>query len=279
MPPAELIPVIPEATYVGSEQCSICHEDVFELYHQTVHAHIKPFESLNVQRGCESCHGPGSAHVRERGNIQKIIRFDSLTPAQSSAICLQCHARGHQLAWPSSQHALGAVACSTCHKSHKITAAKMLYKGEPELCYDCHQHMRAKAELPSHHPLREGKMKCTACHDTHGEEDDGLKTRTVNDLCYNCHADKQGPFVYEHAPVEEGCTLCHDSHGTIANNLLKQSEPFLCLRCHRGHNESEKPGRVRHPSMPALMTACTQCHGQIHGSDLPSQMGRGTLTR
>jgi hypothetical protein len=28
--------------------------------------------------------------------------------------------------------------------------------------------------------------------------------------CVKCHADKQGPFVYERAPVKvEGCQVCH----------------------------------------------------------------------
>jgi hypothetical protein len=34
-----------------------------------------------------------------------------------------------------------------------------------------------------------------------------------------------------------------------------------------------------HPTMSAVLTSCTQCHSQIHGSDLPSQMGRGVMTR
>jgi len=268
---------VPDATYVGSEECAVCHEDVFEYYRRTVHFKIRGFEVSGQERGCEGCHGPGSAHVTERGNVDKIISFKKLTPPQSSAICLKCHTHEPLHNWSSNFHALSNVGCNACHKSHKITAEKMLYKGEPELCYDCHQQMRARVEFPSHHPIREGKMKCTGCHNTHGEESNGLSSLTVNDLCYECHTDKQGPFVYEHPPVEEDCTLCHDAHGTIANNLLKQGEPFLCLRCHRGHRGVGLVGV--HPTSSTLLTSCTQCHSQIHGSDLPSQMGRGVLTR
>ena len=276
---SSIIPVIPQidATYVGSEACAVCHEDVFEYYRRTVHFKIRSFEVAGQERGCESCHGPGSAHVKGGGNIEKIINFNRLTSAQSSAVCLKCHTREPLMHWTSSIHALSDVGCNECHKSHKVTAKKMVYKGDPELCYDCHQQMRVKMQFPSHHPIREGKMKCADCHSTHGGESRGLKAFTVNDLCYNCHTDKQGPFIYEHPPVEEGCDLCHDAHGTIANNLIKQSEPFLCLRCHRGHRGNNVPGM--HPTLPSLLTSCTQCHSQIHGSDLPSQMGRGVLTR
>ena len=280
-PVAPVVP-FPDATYVGSEQCAVCHEDVFEYFRKTVHFKIRDFEVAGQQRGCESCHGPGSLHVIERGKVEKILSFSKLTPAQSSAICLKCHTQGPLMQWNSNLHALSDVGCNDCHKSHKIATKKMMYKGDPDLCYDCHQQMRAKAEFPSHHPIREGKMKCTECHNTHGAEPNGLKARIVNDLCYDCHTDKQGPFIYEHPPVEESCSICHDAHGTIANNLLKQSEPFLCLRCHQGHRGNpiqSISGRLGHPTMLTLITSCTQCHGQIHGSDLPSQMGRGNLTR
>jgi hypothetical protein len=58
---------------------------------------------------------------------------------------------------------------------------------------------------------------------------------------------------------------------------LKQSEPFLCLRCHRGHRGHDIPGST--PSLSSLLTSCIQCHSQVHGSDLPSQLGGGGLTR
>ncbi len=268
---------IPDATYVGSEECAVCHDDVFAYYRKTIHYRVRAFEVAGQERGCEGCHGPGSAHVASKGNIEQTISFDRLKPAESSAICLTCHRNDPLLSWEGNTHALRDVGCSQCHKSHKITEGKMLYKGDPALCYDCHQQMKMKAEFPSHHPVREGKMKCSDCHSTHGAEENGLKDLTVNDLCYRCHTDKQGPFLYEHPPVVEDCDLCHDVHGTIANNLLKQDEPFICLRCHRGHKGFAGTGS--HPTLSSMLTSCTQCHSQIHGSDLYSQLGKGGLTR
>jgi DmsE family decaheme c-type cytochrome len=98
-------------------------------------------------------------------------------------------------------------------------------------------------------------------------------------VCYKCHAEKQGPFAYEHPPVTENCAICHDPHGTVANNLLRQPTTFLCLRCHTGHRKG--PTGPNHiplmgdvgtspASQAAFYTDCTQCHSQIHGSDVPS---------
>ena len=269
--------IIPDATYVGSEECAVCHDDVFEYYRKTIHYRVRAFEVTGQERGCEGCHGPGSLHVSSKGKIEQTISFDRLKPAEGSAICLNCHRNDPLFGWEGNLHAMHDVGCNDCHKSHKVTGEKMLYKGEPALCYDCHQQMKVLAEFPSHHPVREGRMKCSACHSTHGAEEHGLNAVTVNDLCYECHTDKQGPFLYEHAPVEEDCDLCHDVHGTIANNLLKQNEPFLCLRCHRGHKGFD--GEGSHPTLSSMMTSCTQCHSQIHGSDLYSQLGEGGLTR
>jgi DmsE family decaheme c-type cytochrome len=140
-------------------------------------------------------------------------------------------------------------------------------------------------------------MVCSACHDSHGQAKGNLKADSINELCYECHAEKEGPFVYGHAPATENCASCHEPHGTVARNLLREPVTFLCLRCHAGHSTHDRShncsrchqladGLVtnvgagpRDPMVPtdpasrrALFTDCTQCHTQIHGSDLPEGM-------
>ena len=87
-----------------------------------------------------------------------------------------------------------------------------------------------------------GAKLCFACHTPHNAAGASLWSSApsgtftgVQDLCYTCHADKQGPFVYEHAPVTENCVYCHNPHGAVADNLLRQPVTFLCMRCHTGH--------------------------------------------
>ena len=141
---------------------------------------------------------------------------------------------------------------------------------------------------------------CSDCNQAHGSFLTNLKTEErLNDLCFECHSAKQGPFVFEHEPVVENCAICHDAHGTVANNLLVQNEPFLCLQCHQFHFHAGKnssigpgwePGAItrtitptsRHSFRMAYTTKCTQCHSEVHGSDLPSQSvpsQGGALTR
>lgn len=277
--------------FVGDKACLECHDDVMKNYKMNIHYRLKDFELKGFQRGCESCHGPGAAHAEE-GDAAKIFTFKNEKPDEASAACLKCHKSLDASDWNLSDHAASEVACSTCHPIHK---GKSLVKSDPYLCLKCHRDIKVKSFYPSHHPIMESKMKCSGCHQHHGSLVKNLKTNErLNDLCLNCHADKRGPFVFEHAPVQEDCLSCHDPHGTVANNLLKQNEPFLCLQCHESHFHAGRIGLTEARTLPstqwvsqnphgtegwrrAFLTKCTQCHFKIHGTDNPSQAmsGRG----
>ena len=68
-----------------------------------------------------------------------------------------------------------------------------------------------------------------------------LKQPTINDQCYSCHADKRGPYVFNHPPVEENCATCHNPHGSVHAKLLNESAPNLCQDC---HDWSRHPGTI-----------------------------------
>src|ERR1051326_9625868 len=52
----QLLPAVQRAaTLVGAAKCSACHTDNYTSWTKTKHS--------QVQVDCESCHGPGSAHV------------------------------------------------------------------------------------------------------------------------------------------------------------------------------------------------------------------------
>ena len=95
--------------------------------------------------------------------------------------------------------------------------------------------------------------------------------------CLKCHSDKQGPFVFEHAPLKtEGCTICHTPHGASNSRLLKRNNVNqLCLECHSQIatkiGEEAPPGAPGTPSFHNQATLrfqnCTTCHVKIHGSN------------
>ena len=299
------MPEIPDgATYVGSTACADCHED-YVAEKTNIHTRIAAFEvPTGVHTGCEGCHGPGSLHVDEGGDTEKILRFsgEGLEAEEIGGICTTCHQAGVHFNWAGSAHAENDVACTDCHTIHKNKRGHLLSDKELNLCARCHEDINARSYYASHHPLKEGKMGCTDCHNPHGSDSPTpgmLNTaERVNDLCLKCHTRYQGPFAFEHDPVVENCLICHDPHGTVANNLLRQQEPFICLQCHEAHFHAARAsnnvatvvvrsdpasviGPTDHGFAKSFMTKCTQCHSRVHGSDLPSQTvtgaGRGLI--
>lgn len=266
----------------GAEECAACHSEVVEAFTGNVHTRIRPFEVQGRRVGCEGCHGDGTEHV-ESADPSLIHSFgvggDGM---DDDEVCASCHQTKSHFAWNMSTHATEGVGCLDCHSVHA--------KNEPlSTCRECHGEVEAQFRMPSHHPVKEGKLDCASCHDVHGATRAGLKSATgrVNDLCSTCHLDKEGPHVFEHPPVVEDCSSCHQPHGAVANNLLVANEPMLCLQCHEFHfhagyqaSESHEVdvGGVEYDNENgirgfniAFTTKCTQCHTKVHGTDLPSQ--------
>lgn len=107
------------ATYVGSDKCLACHKTAAETWLASAHAHAfatliarkadadpkcigchtTGFEEVSGYRrafggdklvdvGCESCHGPGSLHVREKtGDASVNFTFRPLDAGD----CIKCH--------------------------------------------------------------------------------------------------------------------------------------------------------------------------------------------
>src|ERR1700742_4639078 len=100
-----------------TEICKTCHEEIWEKHFAaTPHAALLKGD----QHGCQSCHGPGQAHVDGGGDITKIIRFETLSPAQTSAICLKCHQSSLETQnFAKSEHLANGVTCTTCHNPHQ----------------------------------------------------------------------------------------------------------------------------------------------------------------
>src|SRR5579872_1288536 len=251
------------ATRVGSDQCAQCHAEVNKNYRSSSH--------FTKEVECEQCHGAGSLHLEAGGyskeSKDKIVSFKDRTPEEANGACLSCHSKSdHVRNWFSGAHAGQDIKCIECHSIHGDRAAPLESRHQQnELCLRCHRKQEAESTLPYHHPLREDKMSCSDCHDPHGGPGgNNLIAANVNQLCFRCHAEYQGPFSYQHAPVNEDCLKCHSAHGSPNQNMLNVSQPALCLQCHSAHHNGA--------SLP-LVDRCTNCHNAIHGSDIPSATG------
>ena len=258
----------PANGYVGNDTCATCHQVVADGMADNPHAKLA-LKHGGQGNTCESCHGPGQAHVEGGGDVTKIVRFDKLTPTEVDKTCLGCHANTHPN-FLRSPHARAGVTCLSCHSVHKsVPDTKLLVAAQPNLCYQCHTDIRPDFDMPFHHKVNEGLIKCSDCHNVHGTfQSSNLKTTAdQNAICVKCHMETRGPFVYEHAAVKgEGCLGCHTPHGSQNARLLNVPNiNTLCNQCHSTVAADNVHGlnggsTDRQP--------CTDCHTMIHGSNL-----------
>jgi predicted CXXCH cytochrome family protein len=279
-------PPTPETTYldqdyVGSENCEHCHEAQFKSFSKTAHAKLTAAGWKPEQQGCESCHGPGRAHIEGAGDKTRIRTFQHESAKQISDSCLRCHAgKEERNNFRRGEHWRNDVGCIDCHSPHVSeravlreaglstdhravpsstlsssgrlpslstdqAPAKMLVKPDPQLCITCHNETRAQFLKPFHHRVLEGAMKCSDCHNQHGgfEQKQLRLVAGADQTCVKCHSDKQGPFVFEHPPAKiEGCATCHDAHGSSNPRLLKRTAVAqLCIECHTDSHQAAAP--------------------------------------
>jgi DmsE family decaheme c-type cytochrome len=261
----------------GDATCLTCHEDQGAQIKQTIHGRPQhPRSPAATGQTCESCHGPGQAHVEAGGDPALIRRFAAMNPRDASAACTTCHNRGAHVQWAGSVHDQRNVSCVSCHSVHnfKSNAAQLKTANEIDTCAQCHKPQSLKIQRTSHMPLPEGKMSCSSCHNPHGSTNVRmLKTGNwINESCVSCHTEKRGPFLWEHAAGRESCVSCHDPHGSSNDRLLVAKLPMLCQRCHIGtrHPSTMYDNSVRQTSNRLFGRACVNCHQNIHGSNHPA---------
>jgi predicted CXXCH cytochrome family protein len=226
-------PSIPGAEFVGSEECATCHESITRDFRTATHGRLKAEGANGKNIGCESCHGPGSLHVKAGGGRNVSI----INPRKSPGACFQCHTEVKAAFELPHHHPVleGKIGCADCHNPHKGDAVK---GGGTNL-----------------------SQKIT-----------GGRTALLghNETCFQCHTAQRGPFVFEHEAVREGCVSCHSPHGSVNQRLLTQRNANLCLKCH--FQQQTQDGKIfigdgDHTTRLQQGTCWSAgCHEAVHGS-------------
>lgn len=242
------------ADVVGNDRCRACHRAEFTEFNKTSHARLQS-ETRPVLM-CESCHGPGKAHVEgqeaARGDEARTLAANKLifafraSPRENSERCLSCHQTSrNQDAFLHSGHQMTGVSCNDCHASHLVKEIKDASKGPGQL------------------PQAQFFQVPQRADETRWLDTSLLKT-SQPDLCYGCHATVRTQFAQPvHHRVPEGlikCTDCHSTHGTLNPSGLVKAQKDTCVQCH-----VEKRGPYVHEHPAAKVEGCTACHTP-HGS-------------
>lgn len=266
---------IGSASLIASDNnCHACHQS--ELRGGITHrAHGLGPDPQGEQAtiGCTACHGPSDQHaVNPRLKPDWTFALGKENKVENDQACLNCHKEGAVGHWLFSEHQQAGVGCHGCHRIHTETDPVQQRTEQFGVCTSCHQKEAADQMKFSHHPMAEGHVRCSDCHAPHGGAMSDLVTGSVNDTCYLCHAEKRGPFLFEHEPVQEDCTHCHLPHGSVNDSLLKSRQPMLCQQCHiasRHPGTLYDSGRLTGRDINIIGQSCTNCHSQVHGGNQP----------
>lgn len=240
-----MLPEVPGAKYIGSKECEQCHEEIYKSFQTADHSLLTMGGPNTLNAGCESCHGPASIHSDSGGETKPPYSFAS-----------------------------GRPMANTFGANPSTPAARATEK----VCFTCHGDVRGQFNLPSHHPVPEGRMNCTECHPPHkGSIHLGGSTalKAQDETCLKCHPSQRGPYVFEHEAMHEGCTSCHGAHGTVNAKMLVARDSNLCLKCHfqQVQGGQLRIGGADHTVRVQQGTCWTAgCHEAVHGSRVNSSL-------
>lgn len=267
-----------EASYVGSQSCLDCHEEIGDYYSHSPHSvDTAAFVPGGQAASCEACHGPGSVHADDEDpeSIINAAMLGAMDDSQRDHMCLQCHTDNH-VGWAGGPHQGSGISCADCHADqvHFSVEARPAadFRNESEFCLQCHTAEATDFRMPFRHRVLEGQIMCNDCHDPHN----GFVNDTwngLNETCLSCHSEMAGPFVFEHDGVQsEDCITCHNPHGSTHDKMLVTDGNSLCLQCHFestfNADESWELAGMNHGGLLMSEARCYDCHTEIHGSNV-----------
>lgn len=103
-----------QTRHVGKQTCWSCHSSEQKTVTGTPH---------EAGKGCESCHGPGEAHLKSPQDPSTIFSFRRASADQVRARCGECHNNPVM-----KHHAEGDVSCLACHSTHHYLNKRYLLK-------------------------------------------------------------------------------------------------------------------------------------------------------
>jgi hypothetical protein len=151
--------------------------------------------------GCESCHGPGTEHVRSPSK-PNIVNPSRLPEERSREICASCHVRGKD---PSGDFHFPIGYFPGDNLAKFMIPAE---KEQGEKVQDAIHRLWRKWQTDRE---KKSRSRCEVCgiHQTTGQK---KEKSGVNSICAGCHdfADRQEKHTRHRRDVEIGCVDCHE---------------------------------------------------------------------
>ena len=233
--------------------CDGCHSVNYDIRAK------KPSE-WNV--GCETCHGPGSAHAAQpsRANIFNPSQADAIA---STDTCIQCHSQGQPRGglidgkaydWPVGYHVGLRLQDYWKLEPHTLGETNFTHYADGT----AHKNRMQGNDFVQSVMYRRG-VTCASCHDAHGTENYAQLRKPAATICLDCHAPNgpNGPHV---ARLEDHTRHKADSAGSqcVACHMPKiatEGVPGSFVSAHTFRFVT--PAQTERYKIP---NACASCH-------------------
>jgi len=167
------------------------------------------FDLVNV--GCESCHGPGSAHILGGGDPSRIVNPEDLSTEEANQVCGQCHSRVKSVPNGTYDWPFRDDIHTPWQPGRGLDLVDFFTDASgrwPDGIHAQQHHQQWLDFLESPKPgFQFHPVRCVECHDPHGYTsnehlvrdvlvENGIRIPTKvenNSLCLACHA-PFGPF-------------------------------------------------------------------------------------
>ncbi|NOZ90747.1 MAG: hypothetical protein GXO60_05640 [Epsilonproteobacteria bacterium] len=222
--------------------------------------------------GCETCHGPGSEHVKNPAN--PIYKEAINNPVRSNDVCIQCHIRNRD---------------KRLETNETLSSLWMKAKDYPSGYEAGRPLSQYKLDAPFTLGVETSEFWANGAakkNRTQGNEyvHDAMYIHGVT--CMNCHNPHKLTNVADNSNGNESCIQCHslgdESDGSMEERIeahthhKANSKGSLCIECHMpktGKHTSQSPLTVRSHqfkftspletkkfNMPKETNACYSCH-------------------
>lgn len=242
--------------------CADCHSTHLQKnYNIKTESYQTTWSDINVN--CESCHGPGSAHLDWAklpemarpmdNNTGLVVNTRDQTTRQYVDLCARCHLRRSALG--DFDHFKGHLLD---HYIPQLTGQPYYYSDgqilEEDYVYG--SFLQSKMFMQD--------VKCNDCHDAHS-----LKlVKTGNDLCMQCHRPEEYDTYNHHFHKKKDNPELQE--GNHRGMYILEGEGALCINCHMDGGyymgvdyRRDHSFRIPRPDLTLSLgvpNACNSCH-------------------